>query len=42
VDFTGDAEGKCLLAKTATNVLMTTAYGLTNNGAEFISSISIK
>ncbi|QCD93344.1 L-gulonolactone oxidase [Vigna unguiculata] len=31
VDFTGDAEGKCLLAKTATNVLMTTAYGLTNN-----------
>ncbi|XP_027352167.1 probable L-gulonolactone oxidase 6 isoform X2 [Abrus precatorius] len=29
-----NADGKCLLAKTATNSLMATAYGLTNNGAD--------
>ncbi|XP_027352166.1 probable L-gulonolactone oxidase 6 isoform X1 [Abrus precatorius] len=30
-----NADGKCLLAKTATNSLMATAYGLTNNGETF-------
>ncbi|KAL2345950.1 hypothetical protein Fmac_007235 [Flemingia macrophylla] len=30
-----DSEGKCLLAKTATNTLMATAYGLTNDGVIF-------
>ncbi|XP_022635912.1 probable L-gulonolactone oxidase 4 [Vigna radiata var. radiata] len=35
VEFTGDAKGKCLVAKTATNALIATAYGLTNNGLVF-------
>jgi len=28
----GDADGKCINAKTTTNTLITSAYGLTNNG----------
>ncbi|WVZ20206.1 hypothetical protein V8G54_007528 [Vigna mungo] len=35
VEFTGDAKGKCLVAKTATNALIATAYGLTNNDLVF-------
>jgi len=31
-ESTGDANGKCLNAKTTTNTLITSAYGLTNNG----------
>ncbi|KAF7843869.1 putative L-gulonolactone oxidase 6 [Senna tora] len=34
-ESTNDADGKCLLAKTTTNTLITTAYGLTNNGIIF-------
>ncbi|CAL0315420.1 unnamed protein product [Lupinus luteus] len=34
-ETTSDANGKCLLAKTTTATLITTAYGLTNNGAFF-------
>ncbi|RDX62107.1 putative L-gulonolactone oxidase 6, partial [Mucuna pruriens] len=34
-EFTRDADGKCLLAKIATNTLMTSGYGLTNNGIMF-------
>jgi len=41
-EFTGNAVGKCLLAKRATNALIATAYGLTNNGAEFILSMLVK
>lgn len=28
----GDADGKCISAKTTTTTLVTSAYGLTNNG----------
>lgn len=31
-ESTSDADGKCLLAKTTTNILVAAAYGLTNNG----------
>ncbi|ESW07302.1 hypothetical protein PHAVU_010G118400 [Phaseolus vulgaris] len=31
----GDADGKCINAKTTTNTLITSAYGLTNNGIIF-------
>ncbi|KAK7397472.1 hypothetical protein VNO78_18646 [Psophocarpus tetragonolobus] len=34
-ESTSDADGKCLLAKTATNTLKASAYGLTNNGIIF-------
>ncbi|KAL2954806.1 hypothetical protein AAZX31_19G244600 [Glycine max] len=34
-ESTRDADGKCLLAKTTTNTLKATAYGLTNNGMIF-------
>lgn len=37
-----DADGKCLLAKTATNTLTAAAYGLTNNGAKLFSCILVK
>jgi len=41
-ELTGNAVGKCFLAKRTTNALMATAYGLTNNGVEFILSILVK
>ncbi|KAK8466084.1 hypothetical protein PHAVU_009G257600 [Phaseolus vulgaris] len=34
-ELTGNAVGKCFLAKRTTNALMATAYGLTNNGLIF-------
>ncbi|CAJ1950521.1 unnamed protein product [Sphenostylis stenocarpa] len=34
-EIVGDANGKCLSAKTTTNTLVTSAYGLTNNGVIF-------
>ena len=36
-----DADGKCLLAETATNALVAKAYGLTNNGAEYSQKSNI-
>jgi hypothetical protein len=32
-ESTKDGDGKCGLAKLTTNTLLTSAYGLTNNGA---------
>ncbi|KAJ1414756.1 L-gulonolactone oxidase, plant [Sesbania bispinosa] len=34
-EYIGDADGKCLLAKTAANTLVANAYGLTTNGKIF-------
>lgn len=40
-ESTSDADGKCRLAKLTTSALLTTAYGLTNNGALIVPNHDI-